>query len=102
MKQKFVRISESIEDVLNEISEKTGMNHGEIIQRGILAVAVSSSVSVEDGNVESQRRFAKRWSPEDIEELRRLRSSGTPNEEIAQYFGRSYKSTMNKAYKIGV
>ena len=101
MKQKLVRISESMDKVLNELAIKTNMSHTEIMQRGILAMAVGNSIEVKEAIVESERSFSRRWSEEELEELKELRSSGVPGREIAEHFGRDYFSTMNKARSIG-
>ena len=102
MKLKTFRVTEDIDSVLKSIANKNGMSFTEIIQRGILGVALANDVDIGDATVEAHRAYRKRFTPTEDAKLRELRKDGLDGSEIASLMGRDYHTVLNRCYKLGV
>ena len=95
MKHLMVRLDDKTNEILVELSKKTGMSYVEIVTRGILSVDVMNTV-------DNKRDHRKMWSEGDMRVLRVMKKNGSSVEDIANALGRTKQAVYHKHYKLEV
>jgi len=100
MKQKIFRVTEELDNTLKALALKTGMSIQEIIQKGIVSMAVANDVDVDIDSIRNDRSYRRPFTPEDIAKLKEMIKEGRSNPEMAKAMGRNYQTVMTRVYRL--